>query len=171
MKPLIRISLLAMVPILFFAVISLAQDKAKDAVKLSIGFTNSEYSFESLFSTEYKQGITAEADVKMAGNSKVRLGGVFQFNRASFSDSPLDTYSFGPRFSYKLGFIEPFAHALFGAQTSYNSDRVFSRTYGVGVDLNFGHVFVRPAVVDWVRTEGFNSPATQRFGAAVGVRF
>lgn len=166
-----RIAFVAVLTFVFVA-IAQAQDSPKDAVKLSIGFTNSEYSFESLFSTEYKQGLTAEADVKIAGNSKVRLGGVFQFNRAALGDdSPLDTYSFGPRLSYKLGFVEPFAHALFGAQTTYNADRVFSRTYGAGVDLNFGHIFIRPAVVDWVRTEGFNSPSTQRFGAAVGVRF
>jgi hypothetical protein len=147
------------------------QDKPKDTVKGYVGFTSTEYSFESLFSTEYRQGLTAELDAKVAGNSKVRLGGVFQFNRASFEEPAIDTYSFGPRLSYKIGFVEPFGHALFGFQTTYNRDRTFTRTYGAGVDLNFGHVFIRPAVIDFVRTEGFASPATQRFGAGIGVRF
>jgi hypothetical protein len=157
-----------------FATIGVAQDKSPDKVKLSVGFTNTEYSFESLFSTEYAQGLSAELDARLFKKGPARLGGVFQFNRANISsDLPLDTYSFGPQLSVDLfkGVVSPFGRALFGLQTTYNSDRVFTRAYGVGVDVNLGHVFIRPAVIDWIRTEGFNSPSTQRFGAGVGVRF
>lgn len=159
---------------LLFASSAVAQDKSPDKVKLSVGFTNTEYSFESLFSTEYKQGLSAELDARIFKKSGVRLGGVFQFNRNAIGDDlPLDTYSFGPQLSVDLfkGVVSPFGRALFGIQTAYNSDRQFTRTYGVGVDVNLGHVFIRPAVIDWIRTEGFNSPSTQRFGAGVGVRF
>lgn len=157
-----------------FAGVALGQEKSPDKAKLSVGFTNTEYSFESLFLTEYEQGLTAELDARIFKKSGVRLGGVFQYNRnAVGGDLPIDTYSFGPQLSVDLfkGYVSPFGRALFGFQTTYSNDRVFTRTYGVGVDVNLGHVFIRPAVVDWIRTEGFASPATQRFGAGVGVRF
>jgi hypothetical protein len=170
----IRIAALATL-LLLAASFTSAQDKAQpDKLKLSVGFTNTEYSFESLFSTEYQQGLTAELDARMFKKSAFRLGGVFQYNRSAIgADIPLDTYSFGPQLSVDLakGFVSPFGHALFGFRTSYSGDRVFTRTYGAGVDINLGHVFIRPVVVDWIRTEGLLSPATQRFGAGVGVRF
>ncbi|HKQ91339.1 MAG TPA: outer membrane beta-barrel protein [Blastocatellia bacterium] len=172
-RNLIRIASLTTLLLAFVAGPS-AQEAAPDKVKLSAGFTNTEYSFESLFSTEYEQGLTAELDARIFKKSGIRLGGVFQYNRnAVGADLPIDTYSFGPQLSVDLfkGVVSPFGRALFGFQTTYNSDRVFTRAYGVGVDVNLGHVFIRPVVVDWIRTEGFGSPATQRFGAGVGVRF
>src|SRR5262252_9323193 len=119
-----------------------AQEKAAaagspDRVKVSVAFSNSEY--YDLFSTEYQQGLTAELDARVFKRSGIRLGGVFQFNRANLSaTAPLDTYSGGPQFSIDLarGFVSPFGRALFGYRTSYGGDRVFTRAYGLGVDLN-----------------------------------
>lgn len=161
---------------LFVMFISTAfvQGQSPDKVKLSVGFTNTEYSFESLFKTEYEQGLTAELDARIFRKSPFRLGGVFQYNRDALgADLPIDTYSFGPQLSVDFfkGYVSPFGRALFGFQTTYQNDRVFTRTYGVGVDVNLGHVFIRPVVLDFIRTEGFASPATQRYGASVGVKF
>lgn len=174
MKSLLRTSIVVIALLALFAATTAAQDKSPDKVKLSVGFTNTEYSFESLFSTKYEQGLTGELDARIFKKGAFRLGGVFQYNRnAVGGDLPTDTYSFGPQLSVDLakGFVSPFGRAFFGFQTTYNHDRVFTRTYGAGVDINLGHVFIRPVVVDWIRTEGFASPATQRFGAGVGVRF
>src|SRR5262249_35007974 len=136
-----------------------AQEKkpqqAPDAVKLSVGFTNSEYS--NLVQTEYTQGLSAELDARMFKRAGVRLGGVFQYNRANLGDQvALDTYSFGPQLSVDLvkGYVSPFGRALFGLQTTYNADRTFARTYGLGVDVNIGHVFITPILLDWQKTEG-----------------
>lgn len=144
--------------------------KAQDTVKLSVGFSNTEY--YDRFSTEYEQGISAQLDAKIFSKSNFRLGGVFQYNRAKF-DTSLDTYQFGPQLSYKFfkGTVEPFGRALFGLQTTYNQDRRFIRTYGVGVDVNLGHIFFTPIIVDNSKTEGIFSKGTNQFAARVGVRF
>src|SRR5262249_43490296 len=156
---------------------SYAQEKAAaavspDKVKLSVAFSNSEY--YDLFSTEYQQGLTAELDARVFKKSGFRLGGVFQFNRANLSASaPLDTYSGGPQFSVDLarGFVSPFGRALFGYRTSYKGDRVFTRAFGLGVDLNLGDGCIPPISLVWNRTEGLLLPATQRYSAGIGVRF
>lgn len=190
MKTLIKISLLTIFPVLFFAVIALAQDKPKDTFKLGVAFSNTEY--YDLFSTEYNQGLIASAKFKVASYDKFALHGEFEYRSANLIsgnpptlppiEGPVptfaiggnprnDTYSFGLSFSRRFGPIEPYAHALFGFNTTYNADRKFSRIYGFGADLNLGHVYIRPIQIDWQRTEGFNSPATQSFSAGVGVRF
>src|SRR5262249_13905548 len=96
--------------------VSRGQDKtapnSPDKIKLSVAFSNSEYS--DLFSTEYAQGLTAELDARMFKRNGFRLGGVFQWNRANPGEAvPLDTYSFGPQLSYDLfkGTVSPFGRA------------------------------------------------------------
>lgn len=152
-----------------FAIVGVAQDK----VKIGVNFVNSEYALNPIEAVEYLQGISAELNARIAAQKEgkgVRLGGVFYYKRDNF-DSPTDTYAFGPRLSYRFSIFEPFGHALFGLNTTYNSDRTFTRIYGAGLDVNLGHVYVRPVEVNWQRTEGFGSPATQTYSAGVGVRF
>jgi len=148
-----------------------AQEKTPDAVKLSVSFTNSEYS--NLFSTEYAQGLSAELDAKIARYDRFRIGGVFQWNRANISDSqPVDTYSAGPQVSVDFfkGHISPFGRALFGVTTSYQQDRAFSRIYEFGFDVNLGHLVLRPFGLGYQKIEGVPG-AAQRYSAGVGVRF
>ena len=146
---------------------------AQDKVKFGVNFVNSEYALNPVEAIEYLQGISAELNARIAAQKEskgFRLGGVFYWKRDNF-DAPTDTYAFGPRLSYRLSVFEPFGHALFGFNTTYNSDRTFTRIYGAGLDVNLGHVYVRPIEVNWQRTEGFLSPATQTYSAGVGVRF
>jgi hypothetical protein len=152
-----------------FAWSTLAQDK----VKIGANFVNSEYALNPLEAVEYLQGISAELNARIAAQKEgkgVRLGGVFYWKRDNF-DAPTDTYAFGPRLSYRLSVFEPFGHALFGFNTTYNSDRTFTRIYGAGLDVNLGAIYVRPIEVNWQRTEGIFSPATQTYSAGLGVRF
>lgn len=152
-----------------FASVGVAQDK----VKIGVNFVNSEYVLNPIEAVEYLQGVSAELNARIAAqeNGKgFRLGGVFYYKRDNFS-APTDTYAFGPRLSYRLSVFEPFGHALFGLNTTYNADRTFTRIYGAGLDVNLGHVYVRPIEVNYQRTEGFLSPAVQTFSAGLGVRF
>lgn len=168
MRILTRIAVVASLSLLFTAAAS-----AQDKIKLGVNFVNSEYSINPIEAVEYLQGISAELDARMASQKEgkgVRLGGVFYYKRDSF-DSPTDTYAFGPRLSYRLSIFEPFGHALFGFNTTYNSDRAFTRIYGAGLNLNFGNVYVRPIEINYQRVEGFLSPSTQTYSAGVGVRF
>jgi hypothetical protein len=74
----------------------------------------------------------------------------------------------------RVGPVEPFVGALFGVNTTYNSDNVFARKYRVGVDVPFhkeSNFFIRPFFIEWERTEGFLSPATRKYGAGAGFRF
>lgn len=157
--------------ITFPPVESVQEKQSNDAVKFGVGFSNSEY--EDLFSTEYEQGLYGEVDVKAYRRGPVRLGIVGRYDRNRFRSPSVDTYSGGGRLSVDLakGFVSPFGHALFGVTTTYNDDRVFTRTYGAGVDLNFGHFYLRPIEVNWIRNEGAFSPATQRFNVGLGARF
>lgn len=169
LKSLIRIAALATLPLLFFAVVALGQDK----IKLGVNFVNSEYSINPIEAVEYLQGISAEIDARMAAQREgkgARLGGVFYYKRDNFT-APTDTYAFGPRFSYRLSIFEPFGHALFGFNTTYNADRTFTRIYGAGLNINLGHVYIRPIEVNYQRQEGLFSPAVQTYSAGVGVRF
>ncbi len=187
MRSLIRIAFLAALPVLLFAVVAIAQDNPKDTFKLGAAFSNTEY--YDLFSAEYNQGLIASAKFKVASYEKFGLHGEFEYRSANLisgnTPDPLpgplptlvganprnDTYSFGLSFGRRFGPIEPYAHALFGFNTTYNADRKFSRIYGFGADINLGHIYLRPIQIDWQRIEGFNSPATQSFSAGVGVRF
>lgn len=157
--------------LLFVAFIATAQTNAQDTVKLSVGFSNTEY--YDIFSTEYEQGISAQLDAKIFAKNNFRLGGAFQYNRTKFNGPILDTYQFGPQLSYKFfkGTVEPFGRALFGFQTNYNRDRKFIRTYGAGVDVNLGHIFVTPIIIDNTKSEGFLSKGSNQFTARIGVRF
>ena len=147
------------------------KQKAPDAIKLGASFSNSE--FGNILSTQYSQGLTAELDARMFRYERFRLGGVFQHNRAQIgADTPLDTYSFGPRLSGDLfhGYVSPFGHALFGFRTTYNQDRAFSRTYGFGVHVNLGHLYLQPFALNYQKVEGCTTPM-QRIEVGAGVRF
>jgi hypothetical protein len=168
-KRLDRIATLVTLCLLLFAS-ALAQDKPKDTVKLGVSVINSEYALNPVEAVEYLQGVSVDLDVKVFRKSRFRLGGVFNYTRNSF-ENPTDNYAFGPQLSVDFGPVSPFAGVLLGFNTTYNQDKRFNRRYRAGVDVNLGNLFVRPFFAEWERTEGFLSPATQRFGAGIGVRF
>lgn len=168
MRILFRIGFFATLLLFLFVSVN-----AQDKIKIGVNFVNSEYSLNPIEAVEYLQGVSAELDARIAAQKQgkgVRLGGVFYYKRDNF-DAPTDTYAFGPRFSYRLSIFEPFGHALFGLNTTYNSDRTFTRIYGAGLNLNFGNVYVRPIEINYQRAEGFLSPSTQTYSAGIGVRF
>ena len=161
-------TILVTVLLLLFTVCAQAQESSKDNFKLSVSFANTDYSLDNV------QGIAGELDAKMFKHGNFRLGGVFRYDRSCMSCDPkIDVYSGGPQLSYDVfkGRISLFGRALFGVTTTYNQDaKLFTRTYGAGADINLGHVFVRPFVLDYVRVEGV--PVTvERYGAGVGIRF
>lgn len=166
---LIRIATLVTLSLLFCAVAP-AQDKSNDTVKLGVSAINSEYALNPIEAVEYLQGVSADLDVKVFRKNRFRLGGVFNYTRNSF-ETPTDNYAFGPQLSADFGPVSPFAGVLLGFNTTYNNDKRFNRRYRAGVDVNLGNLYVRPFFAEWERTEGFLSPATQRFGAGIGVRF
>jgi hypothetical protein len=161
--------LLTLTFLLMISTIGLAQD----TVKVGINFVNSEYVLNPIDAIEYLQGLSVNLDAKVYSqneNKGFRLAGVFYYKRDNFT-SPTDTYAFGPKLSYRVGFVEPFGQVVFGLNTTYNSDKVFSRIYSAGADLNFGYIYVRPIEVGWQRSEAFFSPANQTFSAGLGLRF
>lgn len=168
MKILIRI--VAFVALVLLTDSAFAQDK----ITIGANFVNSEYSINPFAAVEYLQGISAELNARITAQKDgkgVRLGGVFYYKRDNFT-TPTDTYAFGPRLSYRASIFEPFGHALFGVNTAYQQhDRQFTRIYGAGLNINLGHVYVRPIEINWQRTEGFFTPAVQTYSAGVGVRF
>lgn len=160
--------------LLFFYVAAQAQNTIKvtaqevyDTVKLSASFINSDAAFENV------QGVQVELDAKLVRAGYFRLGGVFHYARPTFdSEYAVDTYSAGPQLSYDVfnGRLSVFGRALFGVTTNYEGSKAFTRTYGGGVDVNVGHLFIRPLVLDFKRIEGF--PLTiNSVGVGGGVRF
>ena len=151
---------------LFLLITSVAVS-AQDTVKVVVALANSEITVEDI------QGIQAELDAKIYKGVKFRIGGVFHYVRPQFdAKCEVDTYSFGPSVSYSVfsGKVEFFGRGLFGVTTNYEGLNRFTRAYGVGVDVNLGHIVLRPFVIDRVRIEG--APVNfERYGAGVGVRF
>ena len=83
-----------------------------------------------------------------------------------------NTFSFGPRLSYKAGPVEPFATALFGFKSATDvTPRRFVRRYQLGADVNLGHFFVRPFFLEYEFLAGFAGPSTHKYGAGAGFRF
>lgn len=161
---------------------------AQDTVKVLVNFTNTEFYDIFNVNNENTQGLSASLDAKIYSKDKFRLSGVFQWKRANlingkvpsigleslnFSDDPNDTYSFGPRLSYKLAnnLIEPYAHALIGFNTTYRNDRKLSRIYGAGVFINLGHIVLNPFEYDSQFIGDFTKGKTSSYSAGVGVRF
>ncbi len=151
---------------LFILVLSIAAS-AQDTVKLTASFANTDLSLDDI------QGVQVELDAKIYKYDKVRVGGVFHYVRPQFGAiQDFDTYSFGPQLSYDLlgGTVSVFGRVMFGLTTDYSGTNASTHTFGAGVDLNLGHVVIRPLVVDRVRIEGVPI-SVERYGAGVGVRF
>src|SRR5262245_48975174 len=182
--------------LVLFVTVGVAQDK----VKLGAGYVGNEFKFDPNEVAEYLNGFWVDADAKIVAKGGFRLGGVFNFQRTfdvtqldpmTYPKDPLppsmmatsaamfdvvkrdtDTYSFGPRLSYKAGPVEPFGTALFGFRNPTDvSTRRFVRRYQAGVDVNLGHVFLRPFFIEYEFTQGFAGPSTHKYGAGVGFRF
>ena len=183
--------------LVLFVTVGVAQDK----VKLSVGYVGNEFKFDPNEVAEYLNGFWVDVDGRVISKGGFRLGGVFNFQRTfdvtqldpmTYPKDPLppsamagpmiggfdvvkrdtDTYSFGPRLSYKAGPVEPFATALFGFRNPTDvSTRHFVRRYQLGADVNLGHVFLRPFFIEYEFLQGFAGPSTHKYGAGVGFRF
>jgi hypothetical protein len=179
--------------LVLFATIGLAQDK----IKVSVGYVGNEFKFDPNEVAEYLNGLWLDVDGKIVSKNGFRLGGVFNFQRTfdvtmidpeAYPIDPLppvatavgfnvvkrdtDTYSFGPRLSYKAGPVEPFVTALFGFRNPTDvATRHFVRRYQAGVDLALGHFFVRPFFLEYEFVQGFAGPSTHKYGAGAGFRF
>lgn len=191
MKSLIRIALLT----ILLAVTASAQDK----IKVVAGYAANEFKFDPNEVSEYLNGIWVEVDGKIVSKGNFRVGGVFNFSR-TFDVTQLDpmtypvmgpvpaggmafdvvrrdtdTYSFGPRLSYRAGPVEPFATALFGFRSATDvNTRHFTRRYQFGVDIPFhreSHFFIRPFFIEYELTAGLAGPSTHKYGAGAGFRF
>jgi hypothetical protein len=144
---------------------------AQDSFRISGTFTNTEFS--DVLTSNYTQGLAVEFDGSILQREVFRLGGVFQYSRLNFRGiSKIDTYSAGPQLSVGLlkNLVRPYGRALFGVGTTYNSDSTFTTTYGVGVDINLGRVFIRPFGLDFVKAEG-DPTVAQKFSVGGGFRF
>ena len=177
---------------LTFLVAFVASTFAQDNIKASVGYVGSEFKFDPNEVAEYLNGFWVDVDGKIVKRGGFRLGGVFNFQRTfdvTMVDPmayPLpaavggfdvvkrdtDTYSFGPRLSYKAGPVEPFATALFGFRNPTDvTTRHFVRRYQLGADVNLGHFFVRPFFLEYEFTAGFAGPSTHKYGAGAGFKF
>jgi hypothetical protein len=157
--------------LLFISALALAQSKESKAVQISVGFSNTQY--ENLFSTEYEQGGAVKLSVRMASNDRLRLALAGQVDRNCLGcEFKVDTYAGGPELDVLVigNRVAVFGHALFGLQTSYNNDKVFSRTYGGGVKVFVGNVFFVPGEINYRRVEGVPG-GVQLFLVRVGARF
>ena len=183
---------------LTFLAAFVASTFAQDSIKVSVGYVGNEFKFDPNEVAEYLNGVWAEADGRIIARGNFRLGGVFNFQR-TFDVTQLDpmtypilpaaigassamgfnvvkrdtdTYSFGPRLSYKAGPVEPFATALFGFKSATDvTARRFVRRYQLGADVNLGHVFLRPFFIEYEYLDKFAGPSTHKYGAGVGYRF
>jgi len=170
---------------------------AQDKIKVSVGYVGNEFKFDPNEVAEYLNGFWVDVDGRIVSKSGFRLGGVFNFQRTfdvtqvdpmtypietlppvatvtafNVVKRDTDTYSFGPRLSYKAGPVEPFATALFGFKSPTDvTARRFVRRYQLGADVNLGHVFLRPFFIEYEFTQGFAGPSTHKYGAGVGFRF
>lgn len=182
-----------------FLVAIVASTFAQDKVKLAVGYAGNEFKFDPNETAEYLNGLWLDVDGKIVSKGNFRIGGVFNFQR-TFDVTQLDpmnypvdplpsvatgiatgfnvvrrdtnTYSFGPRLSYKAGPVEPFVTALFGFRNPTDvTTRRRSRRYQAGVDIALGHFFVRPFFLESEFVQGFAGPSTHKYGAGAGFKF
>ena len=183
---------------LTFLMAFVASTFAQDTFKVSVGYVGNEFKFDPNEVAEYLNGVWLDVDGKIVKNGNFRLGGVFNYQRtfnvtqidpmtypveplpAAASGMPMfavvqrdtNTFSFGPRLSYKAGPVEPFATALFGFKSATDvTARRFVRRYQLGADVNLGHFFLRPFFIEYEYLDKFAGPSTHKYGAGAGFRF
>lgn len=123
------------------------------------------------------QGINLEGDAKIVKAGEFRLGGVVGFQRVFGRDglADVDRYSFGPRASYRLGPVEPFAGVQFGLRRFDGSGgNQYSRIWTAGVDVPFtggSNVALRPFFIEREYSGGFAMNGDTKYGAGVQFRF
>ena len=182
---------------LVFLAAFVASTLAQDSIKVSVGYVGNEFKFDPNEVAEYLNGVWLDVDGKIIKRGNFRLGGAFNYQR-TFNVTQIDpmaypilpamamsstakfnvvqrdtnTFSFGPRLSYKAGPVEPFATALFGFKSATDvTERRFVRRYQLGVDVNLGHVFLRPFFIEYEFMDKFAGPSTHKYGAGAGFRF
>jgi hypothetical protein len=122
-----------------------------DRVKITAAFQNLNVANQNL------PGGNLSVDYKLGGYGKWRLGAVADGAYQYDTNKNLDRYQFlgGPQVSYTLGDdkLSVFGRGLFGA-TRFDNRRTgldFTRvtvSFGGGMDVHFGHFFVRPVQFD-----------------------
>ena len=126
---------------------------------------------------KHLQGINLEGDAKIIKAGEFRLGGVVGFQRIFGRDEQVDVdrYSFGPRVSYRLGPVEPFAGVQFGLRRFDGSEgNEYSRIWTAGVDVPFtkdSNLALRPFFVEREFSGGFAQNGVTKYGAGVQFRF
>lgn len=190
-KVIITIAILAA-----FVASTLAQEKHY-TFAIAGGYVGNEFKFDPNEAAEYLNGYWLDVDGKIIAKDGFRIGGVFNYQR-TLNVTQLDpmiypilpaamgasmtgfnvvqrdtnTFSFGPRLSYKAGPVEPFATALFGFKSPTDvTPRRFVRRYQAGADVNLGHFFVRPFFIEYEFMAGFAGPSTHKYGAGAGFRY
>jgi hypothetical protein len=154
------------------AAVAPAQDKTP-SYQIGVGFSNSEY--KDLFSTRNEQGLVARLNAKIAAreDAKLILWGSFQFDRNCLGcANKLDTYSFGPEVEGRIigKRLALFGHALFGLQQTVGQDKVFARTYGGGIKVYLGKLYVIPGEVNY-RRSARDPDSVPQYSASVGLTF
>ena len=144
-----------------------------DKIKIAALYQNLNVASQNL------PGVNLSVDYKITGFGRWCLGAVVDGAFQHDTNKVVDRYQIlgGPQVSYLVGDrISVFGRGLFGA-TRFDQQSVrlkdFSRvTVGVGggLDIHFGHFFVRPAQFDFQFIDERPVRYT-RFGAGGGYRF
>lgn len=120
--------------LLLFAVPSHAQDQPWDA---AVG-----YSYLHVGGTGFS-GVGGS----LAYNLNNVLGAVGDLGVVHAKTTTITSYTFGPRFSYRMDQVTPYAEVLFGGSHFYSGFNPFTYAIEGGTDLNFtrdGTIGLRP---------------------------
>jgi hypothetical protein len=142
--------------------------ESKNAIIITFGAVNGEYKQLFDLGTENRQGYTGALNVKIVGD-KTRLGAKFRVDQVNGTRK----YLLGPELGREIGFVEPYAHALFGVEDDYEgaTGKRYVRLYGGGVRLNFGHFVLNPFQYDVALAEGLGQRPVSQVSASVGIRY
>ena len=191
--------LLTLTFLVLFVSVGLAQDKST-RFSFLIGYSGNEFKPNPADAAEFANGVFIEANGKILARGKFRLDGTINFKRA-FDQTldadyvatlpaldtvrlvaiqrDVDTIAFGPKVSYGIaGPVRIFGAALFGIKnfkfnpnTGGMDNKQFSRNYQAGIDLELGHIVIRPFYFGDTFTNGLLVSGQREFGAGVGFRF
>jgi hypothetical protein len=140
---------------------AMAQDTPKAEVFGGYSYTRSE------FGTNLNGFNTS-----VTGNITDYFGITGEFGGSYINGNSFYTLMGGPRFSYRLGNVTPFAHALFGGVGVPNSGGTFSAAFGGGLDFKLtDNISVRGVQVDYLRFGTDNSLKNVRVSSGIVINF
>lgn len=175
----------SLILVLASAVVANAQDIRANAL-----FTNKEvFKFNNdPTATENRQGFNLEGDFgifkKEAGVGSFRIGAVGSYQRilgenveftANGREDDVDRFAFGPRVSFQVGPIEPYAGVGFGFKTNYDKslERTYVRVWTAGLAVPFTAKSRFAAIPFFIEREfsgsAFNNGITN-YGAGIQIR-